>query len=411
MIKVIERDPEKLKPISFVKYSWLWFAISIVAILASIGFMVVNQNDAHIGTPLKLGIDYTGGTLLSGTTGQDVSADEVTKIVQKYSSAEPIVQVIRREGHTRDIEIRTSIKVDPSATREEQNDQRTDNLAQLKDELATSFSGFDLKNQDYVGPTVGRELIQNAIVALVLGSILILIYIFWRFGNLVFAFAAILALLHDVMITVGGVALLKIEVNSSFIAVILTIIGYSINATIITFDRVRENMNKYPALDFVKLADISLTQTIVRTIATVFTVVIILLSLIFFGGESIQPFVRAMLIGMIAGAYSSIFIATPLVLLFRAKEKTRIATSVGEAERIAVSMAEGESTSKQKSKHAAKPQPRPKVSAPVSNTEDTDLDETSDSVDDSDDTGEGAETGGQAGKRQLVKKKGKARRR
>ncbi len=406
MIKVIERDPEKLKPIQFIKFKWLWFTISILSIVASAWFMMANASDPAIGTPLKLGIDYTGGSLLSGTTGLDVTAVEVAKVVQKYSSSEPVVQVVRRDGHTRDIEVRTTIKVDPSAGRDEQNDQRTENLSQLKDELADSFGGFELKNQDYVGPTVGKELIQNAIVALILGSILILIYVFWRFGNFVFAIAAILALLHDVLITLGGVALMKIEVNSSFIAVILTIIGYSINGTIITFDRVRENMKKYPALDFVKLADISLTQTIVRTLATVFTVVLVLLSLVFFGGESIQPFVRAMLFGIVCGAYTSIFIATPLVLVFKKKEAARVAVTVAEAEKMAEEMEEGASP---KQKSAAKQAPRPKpafASADGSASSSAESTEGESGDEDKDDyRPEKSE------KKQLVKKKGKARRR
>lgn len=408
MIKVIERDPEKLKPISFIKYSPVWFAISVIAILACVWFMYSNSSDPNIGTPLKLGIDYTGGTLLGGSTGQDVTVDEIVKVVQKYSSTEPVVQVVQREGHSRDIEIRTSIKVDPTASREEQNSQRTDNLAQLKSEISDTFGGFDLKHQDYVGPTVGKELIQNAILALVIGSILMLIYIFWRFGNFVFAIAAILALMHDVLITLGGVALLKIEVNSSFIAVVLTIIGYSINGTIITFDRVRENMKKYPALEFSKLADISLTQTVVRTLATVFTVVIVLLSLIFFGGESIQPFVRAMLIGMVSGAYTSIFIATPLVLLFRPKEQARVAASVIEAEKMAALAGDTDTAPKQR--HAAKPQPKQKPAASVSSAPESE-DEGEDETDEALEGGEESEGGERADKKRQVKKKGKARRR
>jgi len=334
VIKVIERDPEKLKPIGFMKLSVLWLAISLVAILASVGFMVANVNDPEIGAPVKLGIDYAGGTLISGTTGVNVTSHEIKEIVEEYSSVEPVVQVIKLGESTRNIEIRTRIEVDPTATLPEQNTQRSDKIHDLKAEISEKFGGFTEKTQAYVGPTVGAELINKAAIALIIGSILMLIYIFIRFGNFIFALAAVIALLHDVIITLGGVALLKIEINSAFIAVILTIIGYSINDTIIIFDRIRENMKKYPALEFSKLADISLTQTLVRSVGTVLTVIFMLLALVFFGGSSIQDFVRSMLIGMVSGAYSSIFIATPLIRLFRPKDKIRVAATVTEAERI-----------------------------------------------------------------------------
>lgn len=330
----IERDPEKLSPIRFTKFSPLWFLISIVMIILSVVFMVINANDPNIGAPLKLGIDYTGGDLISGITGRDVTSEEVAKLVAKYSSVDPVVQVIKKAGQTRDIEIRTRIKFDPEADEPTRNTERNDNLAAMKKDLRERFDGFVLKQQDYVGPTVGKELITKAVIALIIGSVLILLYIFIRFGNFIFAVAAIIALLHDVMITLGGVALLKMEINAPFIAVILTIIGYSINDTIIIFDRIRENMKKYPALEFGWLADLSLTQTLTRSIATVLTVIFMLLALIFLGGESIQDFVRALLIGMISGAYSSIFIAAPLVKSFRRKEKVRIVSDVSQADTL-----------------------------------------------------------------------------
>jgi preprotein translocase subunit SecF len=329
---VIERDPLKIKPIPFVQFSALWIAISLVVIGIGVAGMVMNKNNPHINAPFNYGIDYTGGDLIAGTVGKDVTSKEIFDIASKYSSVEPVVQVVQEGGLSRSIEIRTRIKFDPTATPEQQNTQREDNLVKMKEELKEKFEGFELKSQDYVGPTVGKELINKAIVALAIGSALILIYIFFRFGNFLFAISAILALLHDVMITLGGAALMKLEISQSFIAVILTIIGYSINDTIIIYDRIRENMKKYPTLEFNQLCNLSLTQTLTRSINTVVTVVIMLLGLIFFGGESIRDFAVAMLIGIVSGAYSSIFIATPLIIMFRGKEEARTAKSVAAAE-------------------------------------------------------------------------------
>ncbi len=406
MIKLIEKDPEKLKPIQFMRYAYLWIAISGVAFIIGFAFMYSNVQNPHVGTLLKLGIDYAGGNLVSGTTGIDVSSKDVTEIVKKYSSVEPVVQVIKNEGHSRDIEIRTRIKSDPTADESEQNIQRNENIAQMKKEIGDTFGGFTLKTQEYVGPIVGKELIRNAIISLILGSILILIYIFIRFGNFVFAIAAVLALVHDVIITLGGVAVMQLEINAAFIAVILTIIGYSINDTIIIFDRIRENSKKYPMLEFTRLADISITQTIIRSIATVLTVVIMLLALVFFGGENIQDFVRAMLVGIISGAYSSIYVAAALINIFRKKESTRTATTVSEAILMADAAIEA------KSGKVAKVVPKRTVSSAIKPEQESTVNRLLDAqVVDADGVIDDSITNTSKSEKRVSKKKGQARRR
>jgi len=198
--------------------------------------------------------------------------------------------------------------------REEGTEGKT---ANTEDQTATSSAaGIEQLSFDYVGPVVGGELIRNAILALILGSIAIMIYIFIRFNRLVFAIAAVIALLHDVLITLSGTAIFRLEINAFFIAVILTIIGYSINDTIIIYDRIRENLKNLPQLNFPTLINLSLTQTLARSINTSLTTITILIALLIWGGRSIQDFTMAMLFGMISGAYSSIFIAAPIVLWF-----------------------------------------------------------------------------------------------
>jgi preprotein translocase SecF subunit len=409
VIKLIEKDPEKLKPIQFMRYASLWLAISGVAIAIGFVFMYLNTQDPKIGGPLKLGIDYAGGNLLTGTTGVDVDSKDVFDIVKKYSSVEPVVQVINKAGQTRDIEIRTRIKVDPTVAASEQNIQRNENIAQMKKEIGDAFGGFTLKTQDYVGPVVGKELIRNAIISLILGSILIMIYIFIRFGDFVFATAAVLSLLHDVIIVVGGVAILRLEINAAFIAVILTIIGYSINDTIIIFDRIRENAKKYPMLEFTRMADISITQTIVRSIATVLTVVIMLLALLFFGGENIQDFTRALLIGIISGCYSSIYVAAAFVKIFRKKEIIRSATSVHDALAMADAAADAKAgkVAKVAPKRTATATPR-QEQVTTTRVPQTNAIE-GDSEPETDDSDTGSES--YKSEKRAIKKKGQARRR
>ncbi len=181
--------------------------------------------------------------------------------------------------------------------------------------------GVTILAEDYVGPTVGSELMRNAIIALILGMLAIMIYIFIRFNRFIFALAAVIALVHDVMITLGGTAILRLEVNSFYIAVILTIIGFSINDTIIIYDRIRENLRNFPQMNFPTVINLSLTQTLTRSLLTVGTVIVMLVALLLFGGAAIYSFAMSMLIGNIVGSYSSVFIAAPIVLFFTPEGK------------------------------------------------------------------------------------------
>jgi preprotein translocase SecF subunit len=248
----------------------------------------------------------------------------VTAIVTKYAEGESTVQVNEKDPHI--VSIRMRLK---NVNEAEEHDPAkvTEQLIGLKEEIGNAFGGYVaegngqnpvVQEQNYVGPTVGSELIKNAVLALIIGCVLIMIYIAFRFTDPIIrapmAIAAIASLAHDVAWTLAVSAILGLEINSSFIAVILTIVGYSINDTIIIFDRIRENLRSMHNGSLDQISNLSLTQTIARSLYTVFTVLFMCAALLVLGGPNIRDFMLAMLAGLLSGMYSSIYIATPIML-------------------------------------------------------------------------------------------------
>lgn len=319
------KNLDRYKLLPFVQYFWLWIAISLIAILIGAGACIYNAST--IGYPLNRGIDFTGGDLIELRLKNPGNAQDVAAIVAPYSEGEALVQPQRNDP--RDIEIRMRVKVDTSLTEAQQGSQRVQMVSDMVKAVEAKFGGPGtavILREEHVGPVVGAELIKKAIWALFWGSIAIMMYIFIRFNmRFRYAFAGIVSLLHDVLIALGGAALLRLEINSFFIAVILTIIGYSIMDTIIVYDRIRENERNFPQLNFPTLINLSITQTLTRSLATVTTVIIMLLALLLFGGPPVYSFSMALLIGVVSGMYSSIFIAAPIVLWFTpGKKRVRI---------------------------------------------------------------------------------------
>ncbi len=318
---------ENYRLLPFVQYSKFFLLLSLLVILTG-GFFAY-RNYKELGSPLFLGIDFTGGSYIALRLAEPGNSHEIAEIAKKYSIGEPVVQV--REGDPREVEIRINFDTG-DAKGEEISKKRVELYEQMRNEIGAKFGGADKieeRSFDYVGPVVGKELIHNALWALLLGAIAIMFYIFVRFNRLVFAVAAVIALLHDIAITLTGTAIVRLEVNAFFIAIILTIIGYSINDTIIIYDRIRENLKNYPQLNFPTIINLSLTQTLTRSINTVLTTMFPLLAILVFGGRSLYDFSMAMLFGMVSGAYSSIFIAAPIVTLFsRERRKFRIPKSL-----------------------------------------------------------------------------------
>ena len=305
----------------YVEKAPIWLTISLIVIAVGIAFMFVNK--AKTGSFFNLSIHYTGGQKIILEMMEEVEADgqNVKQIVEKYAQGEPIVQVDQNDLHIVTIRMRVEGEATESGGISSAANTK---IREMKEELGDAYGGFSTEEgsinpitqeQDQVGPTVGGELIAKAIWALIIGCILIMLYILMRFGRWQMSFAAIGALIHDVLITLGFTAILGLEVSDSFIAVILTIIGYSINDTIIIFDRVRENLKKYgDKAPLPQVCNLSLNQTLVRSLNTVITVIIMIVAMMSFGGSNIRDFLTAMLIGMISGGYSSIFVATPLML-------------------------------------------------------------------------------------------------
>lgn len=286
-------EVKKMHPLYFniVKKRVWWFTISLIIIIPGIISLFMQG--------LNLGIDFKGGTMLDVTFKNAVTQSAITDTMKSVELDGP-VQL--SNGDTAAL-IRTEAL---------EEGKRNELLAALE----TKVGEFDKKSlkEDKVGPAMGQELTRNAIYALIIAIGLMIIYITIRF-EFVFAISGIIALLHDVLVVVGLFSLFQWEVDSSFVAAVLTIIGYSINDTVIIFDRIRENQAKMKRVDtYEDMVDKSIWQTMRRSINTVVTVLIALLSVFVLGGESTRMFALAMLIGVFAGAYSSIFIASQILL-------------------------------------------------------------------------------------------------
>lgn len=271
----------------FIGKRKLWYALSLTLIIISIGSFVIQG--------LNFGIDFTGGTLLHFKF-----QDPAVKSEQLRSALTPFGYEKSSIQESTDGSI--IVKV-PELSQEEQ------------DEIATSLTEtlgeFELLRSEKVGPAIGSELKRAALLALLIAAILQILYITVRF-EFKFGVAAILALLHDTIIAVGFFSLLQIEVDTAFVAAILTIIGYSINDTIVIFDRIRENMKIRKKQSLAELINKSIGQTIVRSINTSLTVLFVLLALLFLGGATTKNFALALSVGTVIGAYSSVFVASPL---------------------------------------------------------------------------------------------------
>lgn len=286
-----------------IKHRNKYVIFSSVMVLASLIFFLV--------IPLNLSVDFKGGELLQLQFKQKLNKDKLNNTLEGLEKDIPQLNARRlqySEGNT--IVVRTE---------QLQENQK----ALLKEKVKEQVGEFDVIKNDTVGPTIGKELAANALKALGIGAILIIIYVTIRF-EFVYAIAGLIALLHDVIITAGLIALFRFEINTPFIAAILTILGYSINDTIVVFDRIRENEEKEgKKKEYGVIIDESINQVFVRSMYTSITTTISVLMLLLFGGETLRTFSMALFIGMIFGTYSSVFLASPLVYMMRKFRKTK----------------------------------------------------------------------------------------
>jgi preprotein translocase subunit SecF len=273
----------------------IWYTISLITIVLGIISMVYRT--ATVGTPLNLGIDFTGGNIFGIEFKKPVTVEEVRGVLQGLDLGNSVIQ----KTGTNEVLIRTRVL-------DKEGQDKV--LSEFEKKIGTYNK--DKLRLDKVGPTMGRELTRNALLALGIASVLMVIYITFRF-EVFFGITAIIALMHDVFVTVGIFSIFWWEIDSSFVAAMLTIIGYSINDTIVIFDRIRENLHqRKKGEDVVGLVNDSIMQTMTRSINTVLAITIVLMALLIFGGGTIRNFTLAMLIGVITGAYSSVFNASPL---------------------------------------------------------------------------------------------------
>lgn len=283
-----------------LKRSKLWFAISLLVIIPGIFCMFTKG--------FNFGIDFTGGTIIEMEFQQEVTLSQVRDVLREYNLDNATIQLsgdVSNVEASKDVMIRTMDL--------EENDRKAV-MASLKDEIGD----YTVLREEKVGATIGGELITDALMATVISWILIILYVSYRF-EWRFGVAAILTLIHDVLIVLSVFSFLQKQVDSSFVAAILTIIGYSINDTIVIFDRIRENQRLHfkRGGDLNELANRSIYQTLTRSLYTVFTVLFTTFALYFFGGDTTKDFSFALLIGFFSGSYSSIFVASPLWVVLK----------------------------------------------------------------------------------------------
>jgi preprotein translocase subunit SecF len=280
-----------------MKHKVLYFALSTLLIIPGIYFLITSG--------LKLGIDFTGGALLEYKFEKTVNKSDL----EQYG--------VVTESDNNTYIIRTK-------------PQEHEALQNLKKELTDKYGNFEIRREENVGPVIGEELKQKAVLATIFSSLMIVLYIAFAFrkvpkptSSFRFGIAAIVALIHDVLVVVGLFAILgyffNVEVDTLFVTALLTVIGFSVHDTIVVFDRIRENLPKYLSRKFEEIADISITQTLARSLNTSLTVVFVLTALLLFGGETIRWFIVALLVGIVSGTYSSIFNATALLTYWEEK--------------------------------------------------------------------------------------------
>jgi len=258
---------------------------------------------------LNFGIDFKGGTLIElRATDKKINVSNLRDNLNQINLGDVSV---KKFGNNQDFLIKF-----------ENKENRKDIIEKIRSSLNKSFgNSFDFRRVENVGPKVSSELLKSGVIAISISLAVMLIYIWIRF-EWQFSLGAIIALFHDVIVTLGLFSLLNLEINLSIIAAVLTIVGYSMNDTVVIFDRVRENLRKYSDIKIFDLTNISINETLSRTLITSVTTLLALLSIFFFGGEVLKGFSLAMIFGVVFGTYSSIYIANTVLVRLKVSQKT-----------------------------------------------------------------------------------------
>lgn len=286
---------------SIVKNYKIFFSITIIFLLIGIGSIVTRG--------FNLGIDFTGGSIVDLTFENPVSVAQVRDVLKEHDMGNSIIQLENSDGKTESnsVLIRTGVVGDTE-------------LRSTMGDLQSKLGNYQIQRVEQVGATIGSELVEQAAIAIFLSWILMIAYITFRF-EFKFAIAAIIALIIDVMVVLSYFSLFQMEMDSSFVAALLTVVGYSVNGTIVIFDRIRENLKIHRRSEsMADMIDHSIWQCMTRTIYTVATSLFAIVSIFLFGGETIHNFSFAMLVGFASGAYTSIFLAGPMWLFLKNKK-------------------------------------------------------------------------------------------
>jgi preprotein translocase subunit SecF len=287
--------------INFNKFYKLFNLVSLSIVIISILLLFFKG--------LNFGVDFKGGTLIE-LRANDKSIN-VTSLRQSFNKMNLGDFNVKKFGNENDFLIKI-----------EKKDTSANAIEIIKKELTSSIGGsFNFRRVENVGPKVSAELLKSGVIAIALSLAAMLFYIWIRF-EWQFSLGAILALFHDVIITLGIFSLFNLEINLSIVAAVLTIVGYSMNDTVVIYDRVRENLRKFSDIKIYELTNISINETLSRTIITSFTTLLALVSIYLFGGEILKGFSLAMIMGVVFGTYSSIYIANPILVKLRVSQKT-----------------------------------------------------------------------------------------
>ena len=288
--------------INFNKYSKAFNIFSISLVIFSFILLLFKG--------LNYGVDFKGGTLIElRATDKQIT---ISQLRQSFLNMNLGDVNVKEFGEKNDFLIKF----------EKKDNNKSNFIGEIKESLTQSIgSGFNFRKVENVGPKVSAELLRSGVIAIALSLAAMLFYIWIRF-EWQFSLGAIFALFHDVILTLGIFSLFSFEINLSIVAAVLTIVGYSMNDTVVIFDRVRENLNKFSDINIFDLTNISINETLSRTIITSVTTLLALVSIYIFGGEILKGFSLAMILGVIFGTYSSIYIANPILILLNVSQKT-----------------------------------------------------------------------------------------
>ncbi len=294
-----------MKQFNILKYRYIAIAISLLIILAGIASIVL-----HGG--LNLGIDFAGGNTFDVQFKQDVTLAEIRDILNSNGFGTNV----QRIGSEKENHFKIRIKVT------DDDKQNSENISKVQSIYNEEYgeTNIDWRKIDFTGPSMSKVLVNDSFSMVLVVLILILIYVLIRFRHIHYSLAAIFALLHDSLILIGIFSILNKEFNTQILAAVLTLIGYSLNDTIVVFSRIRENLEEYKTMSLKEIINKSINDTLSRTFVTSLTTLGVVLSIFFFGGTVLRDFALALAIGILVGTYSSIFIASPVILMLKGKK-------------------------------------------------------------------------------------------